>query len=521
MFQKKKQIIQVILVIGAVLACAGVLSHSAPNGRLSSLQVSEAEYQTILDSHTRSDRELLGGLRMNEYSAVFDRGSDTFYYSMIEGDADRFDPIITADRDVKLAVLSDPIDETFVKRNGTVRILAYNKTLCREYQLKLTTLPVLNIVTEKEITGNVPVTFTMVFFDNRAEAPLRFSSSIGTIHLRGGSSKMYPKISYKIKLKSSVGKTEARDANLLGLRENSEWILYAPYADRDCVRSVFTTKLWKESCARQNEFGVDNGYEFRYVEVFLNGTYHGLFALGYMPDELQIRINEADGEVLYKNQEWFDEETDLNELDEHFSIVDGFDGFSAYASDARWQPLKDYIALLQADASLKEIWNHVDRDTFENMYLFTNVTQGYDCARDTHAKNFYISAKKSNGSYKMLYTPWDLDITWVKYFADYVMDVDSNYLFPFGPFRRNVPEEDPELFNELCKRYHNLRSDAWSDESIIELLSMYEAQIFGSGAYSRDKECWPESDLEEGRTDLAEFKNYVIQRMAYCDQYYQ
>lgn len=41
--------------------------------------------------------------------------------------------------------------------------------------------------------------------------------------------------------------------------------------------------------------------------------------------------------------------------------------------------------------------------------------------------------------------------------------------------------KDTELFNGRCKRYHNLRSDAWSDEAVPELLSMYEAQISDVG----------------------------------------
>ena len=49
-------------------------------------------------------------------------------------------------------------------------------------------------------------------------------------------------------------------------------------------------------------------------------------------------------------------------------------------------------------------------------------------------------------------------------------------------------KKDPELFNERCKRYHNLRSDAWSDEAIPELLSMYEAQISDAGAYACGRE---------------------------------
>ena len=521
MFHKKKQIWCIALAAAAVTAVIAVLLHSSPKGRLSSLSVSDAVYAELKDSRQPSDSELLQGLWLNDRQTFFDRETDTFYYSLIEGEPDRFDPKVTADgTGVRLAVLTAPLDEDFVRSNGTVKLLACSDTSYQEYSLKLTTLPLLNIVTEKEITKNFPVTFTMEFFDNRMNAPVHYSTSIGTIHLRGASSLVYPKQSFKINLKSSIGKTKARDANLLGLRENNEWILYAPYADRDRVRSVFTAAMWKESCAEQNSFEIDNGYEFRYVEVFLNGSYHGIFALGYMPDEVQLQVDSSVGEVMYKNQDWFDYETDADSLEESFKVVDAFDGLSSWVTEDAYQPLRTYISQLQNARSPEELRDTIDWDTFENLYLFTNVTQGFDCARDTRAKNYYITAKRVGDSYKMLYTPWDLDITWGKYFSDYPMRVEENYFFPFGPFRGFPPEEDPDRFAELCDRYHTLRSTSWSDDALMEILDDCEAQVFDSGAYARDKERWPDSDLLEGQTDLSGFKDYVMKRMAYCDDYY-
>ena len=521
MFQKKKQIIQIILAVGAVLACIGILRYSSPKGRLSSLQVSEAEYQEILSSHTITDGVLLHGLRLNGQPAFFDEGTGTFYGSLVEGDEGRFDPSLTADGSgIRLAVCSEPVDTDFVKKNGTVRLLAYNDRACREYALKLTTLPILNIVSEKEITKNFPVTFTLELFDNRADAPVRFSTSIGTIHLRGASSLMYPKQSYRINLRSSIGKTEARDPGLLGMRENSDWILYSPYAEKDCVRNVFSTRFWTAGCGTHNSFGIENGYDYRYVELFLNGAYHGLYAFGYMPDDLQLQAEESSGDLIYKNYDWFDYRTDGDVLEEKFRISNTYEGLTSYARTDEWQPLREYVELLNSHAPQEAIWERIDKDSYMDLYLFTDVTQGYDCARDGTVKNFYLTAKQQNGEYKMLYTPWDLDQTWGKHFGDYPMDVARNYSFDFGIYGEYPLRENPELRKELSDRYAELRSGAWSDASIEAMISEYEERIFDSGAFARDKERWPDSDLMKGQTDLSEFRNYVIQRMAYCDGIY-
>ena len=521
MFQKKKQIIQIILFIGAVLACIGVLHYSSPKGRLSSLQVSETEYRSILDSHTAADGIFLQGLWLNEQPAFFDESADTFYSSLVEGDERWSDPSVTTDgTGIKLAVCSEPINADFVKKNGTIKLLAYNDRVCREYSLKLTTLPMLNIVTEKEITKNIPVTFTLELFDNRADAPVRFSSSIGTIHLRGASSLMYPKQSYRINLKSSIGKTESRDPGLLGMRENSDWILYSPYAEKDCIRNVFSTKLWTAGCGSNNSFGIENGYDYRYVEVFLNGAYHGLYAFGYMPDDLQLHAEESSGDLIYKNYDWFDYRTDMDVLEEKFRISNTYEGLSSYARTDEWQPLKEYIQLLNSHAAMEKILENTDKDSYMDLCLFTNVTQGYDCAKDGKVKNFYITAKQQGDGYKMLYTPWDLDLTWGKYFYDYPLDVTENYYFDFGLYGEYPTSQYPDLQKELSVRYQELRNGAWSDEAIEQLLSDCETRIFDSGAYARDKERWPESDLHAGQTDLSEFKRYVKERMEYCDEYY-
>ena len=521
MFHKKKQIIQCLIGIIAVIAFLGVLKLFSPKGNLHSLFVSEADYALIQKNRTRSEKNLLDGLWLNGRPVLFDREDDTFYYAVVRTDDDWTDPQVTADgTDIQLAVLSAVIDDTFIESNGTIRLLAYNDASYREYALKLTSLPMINVKTDKEFSKISPAAFTMELFDNRDNAPVYYSTSGGIIHQRGASSLSYPQQGFKINLETSIGKTEARDPDLLGLRANDEWILYAPYCDRDMVRNVFTTKMWKESCAAENSFGVDNGYDYEYIELFINGSYWGLYALGYLPDQVQVKVDRAAGEVEYKCQDWFDYETNLDVLDEKFSVVNAFDGFSIYENEDAWKPLEDYVLSLSSDKPLEEYWEEIDRDTFENLYLFTNVTQGFDCAREGVVKNFYITAKRDGERFKMLYTPWDLNFTWGMYFEEYPMKIEDNYLYTFGPFYKYPPEADPEQFAELCERYRTLRKNLWSDQALFAIIDDLETQVFDSGAYLRNKERWPQDDLAEGKTDLSEFKRYVSERMAYCDRYY-
>ncbi|MBR2770154.1 MAG: hypothetical protein IKD68_14575, partial [Solobacterium sp.] len=74
----------------------------------------------------------------------------------------------------------------------------------------------------------------------------------------------------------------------------------------------------------------------------------------------------------------------------------------------------------------------------------------------------------------------------------------------------------------LSPRYFELRNTDWSDEAVLAMLEDYEKDIFASGAYARDVERWPESDHQTGdQYDLSEFKDYVIERLHYCDAYFE
>lgn len=103
------------------------------------------------------------------------------------------------------------------------------------------------------------------------------------IEIRGSSSQMFPKKSYGFETKTSA--LADVEVSLLGMPEESDWILYAPYTDKTMIRDVLTYTLhasmghWAPRC--------------RYVELFVNGRYDGVYVLMEKIKRNNKRVNIA------------------------------------------------------------------------------------------------------------------------------------------------------------------------------------------------------------------------------------
>lgn len=95
-----------------------------------------------------------------------------------------------------------------------------------------------------------------------------FSGKIG-IEIRGSSSQSFPKKSFGIELRDEAG--EGIDFPLLGMPEEEDWILYAPYTDKTLIRNVLTFSLASELGSYVPRC--------RFVELFINNEYWGVYVL--------------------------------------------------------------------------------------------------------------------------------------------------------------------------------------------------------------------------------------------------
>jgi len=118
----------------------------------------------------------------------------------------------------------------------------------------------IGITTSGPVPDKEKVTARMTVRD---DGRTHYRGRIG-IEVRGQSSQLFPKKAYSVELRD-------RDASLLGLPANDDWVLYAAYNDKTLMRNV----LAYETARGLGRYASRT----RWVELTLDGRYHGVYVL--------------------------------------------------------------------------------------------------------------------------------------------------------------------------------------------------------------------------------------------------
>lgn len=534
----RKYVRSIFLIITMVLL-AVLMSNSIVSTSYTECIADETLYQKVLVGRQENEALLLE-LCFDEQELFYEENTKTFYYSLVEGNSDAYEPEVdwrSESKKVSVRFLGQ-ITKEGIKKNQTIPIVVYSEDYYYIYNLKCTTLPLMNINVKAEITKTeIPMELTL--FDNRKGAAKRVTNSNGTIKVRGASSSRLLKTSYRVSLTTdSLGEnTRANHVSLLGMRQDEDWILYAPFNDQEKVRNVFNTNLWTETCGANNEEGIQTGIEYKYFELFVNGDYMGLYALGYPIDEKLMGIDEADGEILYKKVGWGSESVFAIDRNATYGeFIKGFEVKTLKEDDTndiyrKWARLLEFYQQYDENKDDNEqLMQMIDISNAIDTYLFISLIQGYDNIRNAEVRNMYFYMCDNEGDLKILYAPWDMDITWGNYFTE---DWYANYVLPYnrtpqdklvmtaGPLNQLLLNGAEEIWEQILVRYRELRENGWSDEHVSKLLKAYEQDIYDSGAYRREAERWPEGSAMNPEEGLRIFKEYVLERFAVMDAYYE
>ena len=493
--------------------------------------VSQEKLAEIITERTSTDQELLQELHFNNFDLFYDEPSSSWYYS-VSPDRPNLNPTFSYTskvENVKIA-FGDKIQP-----GKSIPFIVYTDSLIKTYELAITTLPLIQIEGCEDIdfsqlyyADTYPIKFKL--FDNRSNAFYPFILSDGTIHIRGQGSTNFAKKPYKLTLyENERGRGNVRTENLiplLGLRPDGDWLLYPAYNDQERIRNVFSSKLWLESCGNENRFGIKNGNEYRFVELFFNQQYWGLYAIGYPIDAKQMKIQpDPQGhysEFLFKQSFWgptFDQDG-LNKIIIQY--------------DANEDDIKFGIELLKLyydsifNGTINSLW-HNDGYNAIDIWLFLTLIQANDSVGSTYPliNNIFYTIKRSEEGLKFLYTPWDMDRSWGNLINNsyknltqpYAIDKnDNSYVMILNPVTELLKRGD-EINNLVKNRYHELRNDKWSEQFIDAMLDGFEADIYGSGAYNRDMERWPDSSYQDPALGLSLFKDFVHGRLESMDAY--
>lgn len=518
---KRTKIIIGLIVSLALIVLAYIYSFFTNSGeRLNYCVVSEKQYEEILASRDASS-SLISSLVFNDQYLAYDSINDFYLYSLVDGSVEPYNPsvrVVSGNGDMKIRFCCDKITSDMIENNRSIPFVVYDDKQYEEGVLRLTTLPIMCIRT----SGTIPdskeesVDMQMELFDNRAEASRKILSSDGKIKVRGNTTLVYPKKSYKLSLtRATPTNSEKKNKiSLLGMPSDEDWILTAMYEDPEKIRDVFCARLWKESLACDNSEGLDLGTEYKYIEVFINDEYFGLYALGYKlrNEQLGIKNNDNNTALFFKRDY------------AHFDAMYLDDQGIPYRYEIESSDDNDLFSML-TDAMvnselIKEdvdrLYSMVDVDNLAGYYLFLNLIQG----KDNIDNNQYILMKRDrDGNVKILYSVWDMNYSWGRsYGTNYGYSPDEMFLYDYGFLQHLILLDVDRFKNALKEKYFELRKTTWSDEAISKMIDDCEYDVYSSGAYLRERERWP--DYANGSwCDLSRFRDYVNQRFAVMDKY--
>lgn len=448
---------------------------------------------------------------------------------------------------------------------ATIDVLRNGEEIVASAPLNMTFLPVVEVSAKKcntdfYVMGRLRVTDPNEDgYDAVMNAGFRY---------RGASSTMYPKKSFAVKLYDAEG--NSLDHEFFGLRNDNNWILDAMYNDDVCMRNRVSTDLWNDFATlpyhRRNgwEKKAKTGTRGRFVEVFLNGRYHGLYCMTEKMDRKQLRLKksvdakpatettEAVGDTihgsLYKSSQWSYEVFmghDLGSTSYPGRSPRGYNNnlkqetWASYEikypdwekQKIDWGPLwnaVNFVATTDDYVFDEEVKNYFDYPVVRDYFLFIELM----LATDNHGKNmfFFNYDQKAQKCAKMIgITPWDLDGTWgirwdgsksytkaAQNFTQFITQYEHG---THTLFYRLFHSSKWNWFNDLKTRYAELRTKQFSEESLTNRFLNYGDLFRESGADVREQNRWNgfHTDI---LGDVDYIKQWISDRLEYLDKQY-
>ena len=412
-------------------------------------------------------------------------------------------------------------------------------------------MPVLEVKINGTLTPNMDyVNGTMRLMDtdgSLVELPAKFKT-------RGASTAVYDmKPSLNMKLRSADYSQEV-DSALLGMRSCSSWIVDAMAIDRICMRNRVAFDIWNDfsRLPYETQFNGRNGTEGRFVEVYINNQYYGIYCLNdrinrKLLDLKKVEENE-DGSVhvrgvLYKSgtQEIENQNEPCYNADSSACVVVWHDAWELqYPEDhggkEAWAPLQEAYAKGENLTYVKKYFY------LENLADYQIHVMALSICDNWGNKNHFLSIRNIQKSItdvtaeeaakrRFVLTPWDLDTSLGGYYdgscynghySDWpVSAITSNAFYPIRVVLLNSE------YNTLLKeRWKVARVGAFSTDSINAKLERYRDLFLHSGAWQRmvdhyenqsSKPCYV-TDLA---AEIALIEQWYANRFREMDEYFR
>lgn len=383
--------------------------------------------------------------------------------------------------------------------------LINNKENVQAYKIIFSNLPIIQIKSKNLIGDNQLAKFTLT----STKSENNISTKNIFISLRGATSRCYPKKSYKIQFKEEKYPFDNKDVKLFNMRKDDDWILDASYIDRSLMRNRISQDLFLEMWKNPYSENEQSATQGRFVELFINDCYNGVYILSERVDRKLLNINKSTG-VLYKA---LTEDCDFKGISEKKDQWhNGFE--QKYPKDRNyWNDIDELIKFVSTSDDLtfnSDILNKIDINNLVNYHILLLISSGLD----NDNKNYYLAYDKKM---PFIFIPWDLDATFGR---NWNGDRYNEEWWPNNNLLNRL--EKNEIYKITLKnRWHELRKGLLSEEVLINSINKYYILLFSSGAYERNFQRWPivtKNDINDNyKDDIKYMKKWINKRLRFLD----
>lgn len=340
-------------------------------------------------------------------------------------------------------------------------------------------------------------------------------------HWRGNASYFADKKSYRLNLMDENGKADSKQ--LLGLGEDSNWILLNLATDVTRVRDKVSNDLWNQM-SEAYEFDLD-GATCEYVELYLNDHYMGVYLLCTRIDQDSLGLTNQDQLYKLRQEAWLtDEDFAQLETEQSLEWLNKLEvAWPKRWISGVWDSLKTYLNLFYYQPESTLTWENIERTAQLDNLIDVALYKQFTCAIDNTFQNQYVLYNGKDGlCYRI---PWDMNYTWGDAYEG-IMEQDFTTLVIQDYELNTLYRADVERAKEkIANRWNELRQSIFNVEAILEAMQEQTEYLTRSGALGRDFALWGEkgayaSGLSEYRTlNLQETEELLRSRTAYLDEY--
>ena len=330
------------------------------------------------------------------------------------------------------------------------------------------------------------------------------------VGLHGAYSLQFPKKSLRIELQDSNG--DNNNVSILGLPEENDFILYAPFQDRTLIKNVFTYNLGRKM-----------GYyepRTRFCELVLNGYDLGLHVMveKIKRDENRVNITKLTDEDNSGNKLTGGYILQYNEgLEIVYPKPDDITPEQTNYITGFISTLEDLIQDIDLCGEDNEYKYHIDLNSLADYYIINELSMNYD----GFSRSWYMYKDNIAVDGRLKYGPfWDYDVAWY-YFRGMWFDGWRRYDSPIVSFASII--SDTSFVHLLVNRWFNYREGILSNGSILSLIDSITAAF--APAIERNYQIWPNEQYSEyGEYEgiayqdwVDETKEWIENRLSWID----